>query len=87
MNKPATISVIPVLWKSVSISLDQLETPGTEEVSEEIIHTSRAGVEAAICVADSFGALTTLQTALRKNPTASHFVFVKRSALSQNRVV
>lgn len=90
-NPPASISVSRTFWQSLAISLDQQETPGTENVSEEIIHTTRAGVGTAVKCADSLSAQTILTRALRANPAASHFVFVKRpaprrkdSATSQN---
>lgn len=92
MNSPASISISRRLWHSVSISLDQQETHGTEDVSEEIIHTDRAGVGVAVECADSLGAQRALTRALRANPAASAFVFVKKhekgrknSALSRNR--
>lgn len=79
-NPPASISVSRRLWQSLSISLDQQETEGTADISEEIIHTDRAGVGVAVKCADSLAAQRVLTRALRANPAASHFVFVKRPA-------
>ena len=91
-NPPASISVSRRLWQSLSVSLDQQETEGTADISEEIIHADRAGVGVAVKCADSLGAQRALTRALRANPAASHFVFVKKhetgrknSALSRKR--
>lgn len=86
-NAPISISVSRRLWNSLVISLDQQETPGTEDLSEEIIHTTRAGVGVGVKCADSLAAQRVLTRALRGAPTASHFVFIRRSAPRRNRPV
>jgi len=88
-SKPAIIPVSAKLWRSLDITLAGLESPGTADVCEEVIHIEREGLKTGLMVADSYDDEALISRTLCAHPNAERFVFVhasrvKRAARARN---